>query len=184
MFSLIELTEISFKNLMDDQQLDKELQVIFKTVLAMKSDECSASEAVQSLKQFIASAGRYGDTPFLWTLAGSGELSQAFCRLSAVFGGTYCLESSPTELQFESDHTRFSFKGSEITAKFVVGSIDSVPVHLITVPTNLKKSSHVACLINKSLTGSDEGWVRPRFLRALLNFLFITDIFSPYGRRL
>uniref|UniRef100_A0A1I7X7U1 Uncharacterized protein n=1 Tax=Heterorhabditis bacteriophora TaxID=37862 RepID=A0A1I7X7U1_HETBA len=35
--------------------------------------------------------GRFGPSPFLTPLYGCGELSQCFCRLSAVFGGLYCL---------------------------------------------------------------------------------------------
>lgn len=144
---------------MEEQQLDSELQAIFKTVLAMKSFESSAREAVQSLRQFITSVGKYGDTPFLWTLAGSGELPQAFCRLSAVFGGTYCLEASPTELLFESDHAKFYFKEKEVKSKFVVGSIGNVNSNHVSSPISLSKSSHVACLTNKSLTECDEGRV-------------------------
>ena len=35
---------------------------------------------------------RFGPTPFLWSMYGTGELTQAFCRLCAVFGGDwkYC----------------------------------------------------------------------------------------------
>jgi hypothetical protein len=38
--------------------------------------------AVQSVDKFLKSIGRYGNTPFLWTLYGSGELPQCFCRLN------------------------------------------------------------------------------------------------------
>jgi RAB protein geranylgeranyltransferase component A len=38
------------------------------------------------------SLGRFGNTPFLWPMYGSGELPQAFCRLCAVFGGVYYLD--------------------------------------------------------------------------------------------
>lgn len=158
---LQDLTEVSFKELMDRNQLDKELQSIIKTVLTMKNDECPASDAVTSLRQFVVSAGKYGDTPFLWTLAGCGEIPQAFCRLSAVFGGTYCLGSSPTHLQFAGDQSQFDFKGCQKKSRFVVGSISSVPVdHLNDLSSTWRKSSHVACLTSKSLTQLDEGRVR------------------------
>ena len=158
-YSIIpELTEISFKKLMDNEQLDPELQVIIRTVLAMRSDDSSASEAVSSLRQFIASVGRYGDTPFLWTMAGCGELPQAFCRLSAVFGATYCLEASPTELHSENGQFKLNFKGSEKTSDFIVGSISNIPsISQLVIPSSLKKSSHVACVTTKSLTETDDG---------------------------
>uniref|UniRef100_A0A8C6SHY0 CHM Rab escort protein n=1 Tax=Neogobius melanostomus TaxID=47308 RepID=A0A8C6SHY0_9GOBI len=38
--------------------------------------------------------GRYGNTPFLFPVYGLGEIPQCFCRMSAVFGGVYCLRHS------------------------------------------------------------------------------------------
>ncbi len=43
------------------------------------------------MKRFLRSVGRFGDSPFLFALYGSGELPQCFCRMSAVFGGLYYL---------------------------------------------------------------------------------------------
>ncbi len=43
------------------------------------------------MKKFLHSVGRFGDSPFLFALYGSGELPQCFCRMSAVFGGLYYL---------------------------------------------------------------------------------------------
>ena len=42
-------------------------------------------------KRYLASIGRYGNSPFLYPLYGNGEMSQSFCRLCAVFGGFYFL---------------------------------------------------------------------------------------------
>lgn len=58
----------------------------------MTTNDCPTKEALKLIKNFIHSAGRFGNTPFLFTLYGTGELPQAFCRLCAVFGGTYCLK--------------------------------------------------------------------------------------------
>ena len=46
---------------------------------------------LKSTKKFLSSLGRFGNTPFLHAMYGSGEFPQAFCRLCAVFGGTYYL---------------------------------------------------------------------------------------------
>ena len=35
------------------------------------------------VQSFLHSLGRYGNTPYLWTLYGSGELPQCFCRMCA-----------------------------------------------------------------------------------------------------
>ena len=42
-------------------------------------------------KRYLASMGRYGNSPFLYPLYGSGEMTQCFCRLCGVFGGVYFL---------------------------------------------------------------------------------------------
>lgn len=57
----------------------------------MVNEEVETKTAIDSIQKFINSCGRFGSTPFLYTLYGSGEMPQAFCRLCAVFGGTYCL---------------------------------------------------------------------------------------------
>jgi len=51
-------------------------------------------QGLKATKKFLSSLGRFGNTPFLWSMYGSGELPQAFCRLCAVFGGTYYLGRS------------------------------------------------------------------------------------------
>lgn len=60
----------------------------------MVSPNIPTKDAVKSIQNFINSCGRFGSTPFLYTLYGSGEMPQAFCRLCAVFGGIYCLNKN------------------------------------------------------------------------------------------
>ncbi|TRY63063.1 hypothetical protein TCAL_00341 [Tigriopus californicus] len=59
--------------------------------IAMVPKSVNCEEGLKSTQKFLASLGRFGFTPFLWPMYGTGELPQAFCRLSAVFGGTYFL---------------------------------------------------------------------------------------------
>jgi RAB protein geranylgeranyltransferase component A len=51
-------------------------------------------EGLAATQKFLLSLGRFGNSPFLWPMYGSGELPQAFCRLCAVFGGVYYLDRS------------------------------------------------------------------------------------------
>uniref|UniRef100_A0A915Q589 Rab proteins geranylgeranyltransferase component A n=1 Tax=Setaria digitata TaxID=48799 RepID=A0A915Q589_9BILA len=57
-------------------------------------NETEGWKGLEAVCQFLESVGRFGDSPFLWTLYGSGELPQCFARLCAVFGGIYCLNRS------------------------------------------------------------------------------------------
>lgn len=60
--------------------------------IAMSSEKTPCMEGVERTQRFLNSLGRYGNTPFLWPMYGSGELPQCFCRLCAVFGGVYYLK--------------------------------------------------------------------------------------------
>ncbi|KJE89040.1 hypothetical protein CAOG_08429 [Capsaspora owczarzaki ATCC 30864] len=53
----------------------------------------TVEQGVDRLCQYLSSLGRYSRTPMLWSQYGVAELSQAFCRLCAVFAGTYILRA-------------------------------------------------------------------------------------------
>jgi len=76
------------------QQLTEKLRHYVLHALAMVSPNATTAEALKSVNEFLMSTGRYGSSPFLWTMYGSGELPQCFCRLCAVYGGVYCLRRS------------------------------------------------------------------------------------------
>jgi len=62
--------------------------------IAMTPLDSPLYTGLQSMRKFLSSLGRFGPTPFLWSMYGTGELPQAFCRLCAVFGGIYYLGRS------------------------------------------------------------------------------------------
>ncbi|KAI4462518.1 rab gdp-dissociation inhibitor [Holotrichia oblita] len=76
--------------------------------IAMSTIDTPCSEGVENIKRFLNSLGRFGKTPFLYSMYGSGELSQAFCRLSAVFGGVYALNQNLGGFIFDAEN---KFKG-------------------------------------------------------------------------
>ncbi|RDX39749.1 FAD/NAD(P)-binding domain-containing protein [Lentinus brumalis] len=123
---------------------------------------CASAEeptlpAMQRIRQYLRSAGRYGTSPFLvGHYGGLGETAQGFCRTSAVKGGTYILgrrvvsvESSVDDLPEDEKASsasrpasaRYSVKledfDEQLTAKVLVSSPDYVPYSLGgTVPAN------------------------------------------------
>ncbi|KAK5004230.1 hypothetical protein LTR28_009197 [Elasticomyces elasticus] len=44
---------------------------------------------------------RYGKSPYIYPLYGLGELPQGFARLSAIYGGTYMLNTTVDEVMYE-----------------------------------------------------------------------------------
>lgn len=71
--------------------------------IAMVDRLTGCLEGLRATKKFMGSLGRFGKTPFLWSMYGSGELPQAFCRLCAVFGGTYYLGRSIDAVVVDTD---------------------------------------------------------------------------------
>ncbi|KAG0223952.1 hypothetical protein BGW42_005441 [Actinomortierella wolfii] len=56
-------------------------------------DYATTAEGLKSVKVYLQSLGRYGNSAYLCPLYGVGsELAQAFCRVSAVYGGIYMLQ--------------------------------------------------------------------------------------------
>ncbi|XP_072941819.1 rab proteins geranylgeranyltransferase component A 2 isoform X2 [Epargyreus clarus] len=81
----------SFKEYLSHKGLSANLIHYVLYAIAGGTDSMPCLEGVRECKKFLMSLGRYGNTPFLWPMYGSGELPQCFCRLCAVFGGVYCL---------------------------------------------------------------------------------------------
>lgn len=119
--------------------------------------------ALQRLRRYLRSTGRYGPSPFLvGHYGGLGELAQGFCRTSAVGGGIYILgrevasitmigkdpqtdngdsHSSPATDSGLRWSLRLEGFDQEVRAATVVTSPDYLPVdlqpkaHLITSPS-------------------------------------------------
>ncbi|XP_071560115.1 rab escort protein isoform X2 [Temnothorax nylanderi] len=82
----------TFLEYLNTKSLTPIVQHYVMQAIAMATNKTSCRDGVNRTKHFLNSLGRYGNTPFLWPMYGSGELPQCFCRLCAVFGGIYCLK--------------------------------------------------------------------------------------------
>jgi len=61
-----------------------------------------AQPTIERIKMYCEALSRHGKSPFLYPLYGLGELPQAFARRSALFGGTYMLNTNITEIVYEN----------------------------------------------------------------------------------
>jgi len=59
-------------------------------------------ETVNRIRLYVNSMALYGKSPYIYPLYGLGELPQAFARLSAIYGGTYMLNTSVDEVLYEN----------------------------------------------------------------------------------
>ncbi|OCK85988.1 rab GTPase activator [Lepidopterella palustris CBS 459.81] len=60
-----------------------------------------ANDAISRIRLYVNSMARYGKSPYIYPLYGLGELPQGFARLSAIYGGTYMLNTDVEEILYE-----------------------------------------------------------------------------------
>lgn len=70
----------TFLEYLNTKNLTPIVQHYVVQAIAMATDKTSCRDGVNRTKHFLNSLGRYGNTPFLWPMYGSGELPQCFCR--------------------------------------------------------------------------------------------------------
>jgi len=61
----------------------------------------AANEAIERIRLYVNSMARYGKSPYIYPLYGLGELPQGFARLSAIYGGTYMLNTEVDEFLYD-----------------------------------------------------------------------------------
>ena len=64
------------------------------------NEKGAAKETVQRIRLYVNSMARYGKSPYIYPLYGLGELPQGFARLSAIYGGTYMLNTNIDEISY------------------------------------------------------------------------------------
>lgn len=60
-----------------------------------------AQDAVNRIRLYVNSMARFGKSPYIYPLYGLDMLPQSFARLSAIYGGTYMLNTSIDEVMYE-----------------------------------------------------------------------------------
>lgn len=60
-----------------------------------------AGDAIERIRLYVNSMARYGKSPYIYPLYGLGELPQGFARLSAIYGGTYMLNTDVDEFLYD-----------------------------------------------------------------------------------
>ncbi|KAK7200271.1 rab-GDP dissociation inhibitor [Novymonas esmeraldas] len=88
-----------------------------------------ALETVMRCKLYENSFLMYSRSPYVYPLYGSGELPQAFSRLSAVYGGTYMLQTPVDKVNFDANGVFESIEsgGKKAFAKLVLGDPSYFP---------------------------------------------------------
>uniref|UniRef100_A0A3P8NF17 Rab proteins geranylgeranyltransferase component A n=1 Tax=Astatotilapia calliptera TaxID=8154 RepID=A0A3P8NF17_ASTCA len=131
-----------FLEFLREQQLGDNLQHFLLHSIAMVTEDTLTEVGLTSTRHFLRCLGRYGNTPFLFPVYGLGEIPQCFCRMSAVFGGIYCLRHSVSCLIVDKDSNRckavIDSRGQRISCShFVVEDGFVGADRRVTTPTRL-----------------------------------------------
>ncbi|XP_018650844.1 putative atpase, class VI, type 11c, partial [Schistosoma mansoni] len=86
--------------LTEKRKLDKFTQQLLITNLSFSNQQIKTKEAIFRIRRLLFSMGRFGPYPILWPMYGSGDLTQGYCRMSAVFGTTFCLGCKVKKIQY------------------------------------------------------------------------------------
>lgn len=65
------------------------------------TEKGAAIDTINRIRLYVSSMARYGKSPYIYPLYGLGELPQGFARLSAIYGGTYMLNTNIDEILYE-----------------------------------------------------------------------------------
>jgi len=125
----------TFVEYLDSKKLTANLRHYVLYAIAMSTNKTPCMEGVERTQRFLTSLGRYGNTPFLWPMYGSGELPQCFCRLCAVFGGVYHLKRAANSVIVAQ-----SEGGAPQCSGIVSGSQRLATQHLVMAVSDAPKS--------------------------------------------
>merc|ERR1712000_656620 len=112
---------------------------------AYLNEKGRAPEAIERIRLYGNSVSRYGKSPYIYPLYGLGELPQGFARLSAIYGGTYMLNTNIDEVIYDGN------KAVGTKAKKILAD----PSYF---PGKVQVTGHVLkaiCILNHPLAGTD-----------------------------
>lgn len=135
-FSLEDHADLPFSQFLSHKQITGHLQHVIQFAIALdQRGDVTTRTGLKLVKEHLTSLGRYGNTAFLWPMYGISETAQAFCRLTAIFGGVYMLRCKPKKFLLQPGTTTESSKISHVVVgedqaidcQFVVSNLDYLP---------------------------------------------------------
>lgn len=168
------LENISFEEYLKQQNISETVQHYILFSIAMATQETTAAQGIKQAQAFLNSIGFCGNTPFIWPMYGTSEILQAFCRLSAVYGGIYCLNRSADFLVNGENGCEGVHSNDELLkAQHVIVSTGLVPKNYVNRESQSESYQRAVLITNKTIfAGGKEGI-------SLLTYPFLDSSFDP-----
>lgn len=118
-------------------------------------------DAIERIRLYGNSMARYGKSPYIYPLYGLGELPQGFARLSAIYGGTYMLNTEVTEFTYDDKGKVSGIKAvmkhgdEEMKFETKAGKILADPSYF---PSKVRPIGHLLkaiCILNHPIDKTD-----------------------------
>jgi len=124
-----------FNEYLTYKKLSDTLQSFLLYTIAVVGSPSSMPDTKRGLDliaRFLRSMGVYGNSPWIYPLYGISEITQAFCRFSAVYGAIFVLNRYAKHILVDEE-TKTKYKGIQcsvgqnLTSKFLVANADHIP---------------------------------------------------------
>lgn len=127
------------------------------------TEKGKAPETIERIRLYGNSVARYGKSPYIYPLYGLGELPQAFARLSAIYGGTYMLNTNVDEIIYEGSKAvgikaTMRERGEEGEGMKFTTKAKKILADPSYFPGKVRPVGHVLkaiCILNHPLAGTD-----------------------------
>ncbi|EFA85547.1 Rab escort protein [Heterostelium album PN500] len=125
-------------------------------------EQVTVEEGILSVLLYMTSLLVYGESPFLIPYYGYGDIPQAFCRLCAVFGGTFVLDRTIGSINFnENQYTGITCSaGQPLTSKYLIASpsVLSPYIEAANLQPQYTKEQYSRCILitDKVIVNSSE----------------------------
>ncbi|KAI3642584.1 hypothetical protein MP228_012139 [Amoeboaphelidium protococcarum] len=166
----------NFCEYIDSFRLPVNFDVMLKDIVTCKlsSVDLSWQHYMTAFTKYVKSIGKYGKSPFLYPLYGISEISQAYCRVSAVHGSTFILGYQSLEVSNGQDNqtnVRIKFEGTnsggdsniyECQARYIVQELEQ------------QRGDTAAMIVNRivfvfSLSQEDQGLIKEQqFMQSVI----------------
>uniref|UniRef100_A0A0N5BHT9 Rab proteins geranylgeranyltransferase component A n=1 Tax=Strongyloides papillosus TaxID=174720 RepID=A0A0N5BHT9_STREA len=151
------ILEGNFDELLEHQKVGEPLKKYIMDLIAVLRDSDKTGDCLDAISRFLISIGRYGNSPFLYPLYGVGELPQGFSRLSAVYGGTFCLDNDIDGFVIKDNEIVYVVAGGQkIKCKTVIGNGSYVPNKYFKKDATEEVVERIIVISEKSITDPEE----------------------------
>ncbi|KAG1411370.1 hypothetical protein G6F58_008585 [Rhizopus delemar] len=130
----IELEDMSYSKFLEEKfKISDKLLDAIVYAIALVDKDASVKHGLDCTHKFVQSIGRFGKGGYLCPLyGGASEIAQAFCRICAVYGGIYILNSPIDKILVNNETNEctglVTKEGQEYNCKTLISGIDYLPL--------------------------------------------------------